>query len=695
MTYDRLGRAEPRHDLDALFRPSSLAVVGVSHSPGKLGYVLLKNVVEYQFPGRIYPVNPAGGELFGLKVYRRVSELPEAVDLVLISVPAPAVLEVVEEAAGLGARAGVILSSGFGETGPEGKALEDRIRQVARAAGMRLVGPNCMGIYNLSDNLNGTYFWELPKIGGNISFISQSGAFGGLFFHEVRGRQLGVSKFVSIGNMIDVDYADLLDYLAEDPDTGVIAMFVEGVGDGRRFLAAAERASRRKAVVALKAGRTRFGTRAASSHTGSMAGEAAAYEAAFRRAGVIWARSSAELFDITVALSAWGERLPRSNRVAILTISGGPSVVASDACEEAGLELPTLSPETVAEIKGLMPPFAASGNPVDMTPQMAPENYGACIYAVMADPRVDGAVAINVGLDVSAFAHGIVAAVKAHGKPVVAFTVDNPTVTGLLRQAGIPNFPGPERAVLAYRGLVARAELGTAKGASVISEVPPASGRLAELAARGVTAVNEHDAKLILAEYGLRPPAEARVRSLEEALSAAQQVGYPVALKLCEDGVAHKTELGAVELGIRDQDSLATAWAKLEERLGPGRMYLVQRMADPGLELIVGARRDPTFGPLVVLGLGGVWTELLQDVALELCPVDEDLALQMMDRLRGRALLNGYRGSPAVDRRAVAAIVAAVSRTMMANPQISELDLNPVIASADGAVVVDALLVIS
>lgn len=681
--------------LDALFRPASLAVVGASQSPGKLGYVLLKNVVDYQFPGRIYPVNPAGGSLFGLEVYRSLSEIPEVVDLVLISVPAAAVPDVVQEAAVLGIRAGVVLSSGFGETGPEGKALEQRLRDIARSAGMRLVGPNCMGIYNLPDRLNGTYFWELPKVGGNISFISQSGAFGGLFFHEVRDRQLGISKFVSIGNMIDVDYADLLDYLADDPDTGVIAMFVEGVGDGRRFLEAAERASQTKAVVALKAGRTKAGSRAASSHTGSMAGEAAAYEAAFRRAGIIWARSSAELFDMTVALSAWSRRLPKGNRVAVITISGGPSVVASDACEEAGLELASLDKDTTDRIKGLMPPFAASGNPVDMTPQMPVENYGACIDAVMADPHVDGAIAINVGLDVPAFAEGFIAAKEAHGKPVVAFTVDNPTVTSLLKAAGIPNFPGPERAVWAYRGLVSQAELrASRRRVSPPPDLQP-SARLARLKALGVKIVNEHDAKLVLSEYGLEMPPEIRVRGLDGVMAAAQQVGYPVALKLCEDGVAHKSDMRALELGIADQEQLRRAWYELEGRLGPGRTYLVQRMARQGVELIVGARRDPTFGPMVALGLGGVWTEVLEDVAIELCPVDDELALRMMERLKGKRLLEGFRGNPAVDRQAVTRIIVAVGLAVMANPEIQELDLNPVIAYPDGAMAVDALLVLS
>jgi acetyltransferase len=683
------------HSLDALFRPASLAVVGASQSAGKLGYILLKNVVDYQFRGRIYPVNPAGGELFSLKVYRSLAEIPEPVDLVLISVPAPAVLSVVEEAARLGVRAGVVLSSGFGETGPEGKVLEQRLRETVRAAGMRLVGPNCMGIYNLSDHLNGTYFWELPKTGGNISFISQSGAFGGLFFHEVRDRQLGISKFVSIGNMVDVDYADLLDYLADDPDTGVIAMFVEGVGDGRRFLEAAQRASSRKPLVALKAGRTRAGSRAASSHTGSMAGEAAAYEAAFRRAGIIWARSTAELFDITVALSAWAQSLPKSDRVAILTISGGPSVVASDACEEAGLELPQLSTDTVARIRALMPSFAASGNPVDMTPQMSPHNYVACISSVMADPLIDGAIAINVGLDVVAYAEGLAAAKQTYGKPVVAFAVDNPNVISLLRQAGIPNFPSPERAVWAYRGLVARARMEAEKHRATVPTNLYPSQRLAELKRKGVKVVNEHDAKLVLTEYGLEMPGEKRVQSLDEAIAAAQELGYPVALKLCEDGVAHKSELGAVKLGIQGYDELARSWVEFESRLGPGRGYLVQRMAPHGLELIVGGRRDPTFGPLVALGLGGVWTELLQDVALELCPVDEELALRMMEGLKGRALLEGFRGNPGVDRQTVARIVATVGLALMANPDIVELDLNPVVAHPDGAQVVDALLVLS
>lgn len=442
--------------LQPLLRPSSVAVLGASRNPEKLGHRLLKNVLERGFAGRVVPVNPSGEPILGLPSAR---ELREAVDLALISVPDPQVLGAVKAAVAARVKAAVILSSGFGETGEAGRQTEAAIRQIARAAGMRILGPNCMGVYNGHANLNATYFWELPKRLGPVSFASQSGAYGGMFFREVGRRELGVSQFVSLGNQLDIGHADVLAAFAEDPETQAIALFVEEVADGPAFLAAGADAARRKPVIAFKAGRTSAGARAARSHTGSLAGDPRVFEAACRRAGILVARETEEFFDGIEVLARLGGRLPADDRVAILTISGGPSVIASDACEEVGLKVPPLSESVQAALRARLPAFAATGNPVDMTPQAPPAEYAAAFRIVLGSGQVSGGLVINIGLDVPEFAEAAVAAAAAFDAPLVACTADTPQVDRILSHAGIPILPTPERAARAYRLLVRRAAL--------------------------------------------------------------------------------------------------------------------------------------------------------------------------------------------------------------------------------------------
>lgn len=434
--------------LDAVFAPRSVAVYGASRQPAKLGHVLLQNVLGGGFGGEVVAVNPSGEEVLGR---RAVPRLETSVDLALVSVPAPAVPAAVEDAARAGCRAAIVLSSGFGETGPEGKVVEERLRATAAAAGMRLVGPNCMGVVSAHDQgwLNGSYFWQLPAARGGVSMVSQSGAFGGMFFAEARRRGLGIARFLSVGNSADVELTDVLDWLADDEATLVVGVFAEGFRDGRRFVEAARRCTERKPVVVLKAGKEAAGARAAASHTGSLAGSHGAVRAAFLRARVTEALDADAFFDTLTVLGA-GTR-PAGGRVAVLTISGGPGVLASDAAERAGLLLPPPSPATVARVRELAPGFAATGNPVDLTPQCAPANFPPAIRAVFDDEAFDGVVVINCGLDIPEFGEGVAAAARATGKPVTAFLLEVPRIEAVLRAAGIPLLPSPERAVAAYR----------------------------------------------------------------------------------------------------------------------------------------------------------------------------------------------------------------------------------------------------
>lgn len=438
--------------MDAIFEPRSVAVYGASRDERKLGHTLLRNVLTSGFDGRLIAVNPAGGEILGVHA---VPTLVEGVDLALISVPAAMAGAAVADAARAGCRAAIVLASGFGETGPQGKAVEAGLAEIARAADMRLVGPNCMGVVSRHGDgwLNGSYFWQLPdpprragEVAGSVSMVSQSGAFGGMFFAEARRRRLGVARFLSVGNSVDVTETDALEWLGSDPVTAVIGLFVEAFRDGRRFVATAERCQ--KPIVVLKAGKGSAGGRAAASHTGSLAGRHGAVQAAFARAGVIEAATSDEFFDVLQPLG--GSRPAPGRGVAVLTISGGPAVLASDAAERLGLRLPPPGEATARRIRHLAPHFAAVGNPIDLTPQCPPASFPAAIQAVFDEPAYQGVIVINCGLDILEFGQSVVAARRRTGKLVTAFVLDVPRIESALAEAGIPLLSSPERAVAAY-----------------------------------------------------------------------------------------------------------------------------------------------------------------------------------------------------------------------------------------------------
>jgi len=682
-------------NLDALFNPKSLAIIGASKDPDKLGHVLLKNVLDYEFKGQIYPVNPKADVILDQKVYPKVSSIPDTVDLALLSIPSHLVLEVVEECSACNVKSIVILSSGFREAGPEGEEIQDRIRDICRSSGMRALGPNCMGIYNISGHLNGTYFWELPRIQGNISFISQSGAYGGILFNEIRQRRIGISKFVSIGNMVDVNHADMLRYLGTDGDTRTIALFIEGIEDGREFLEVASEVSRQKPIVAFKAGRTEAGARAARSHTGVMAGSNEVYEAVFKQSGVILARNTEEFFDITTALSSWGDDLPRNNNLAIMTISGGPCVTASDTCEEIGLGLPEFSNKTREQIKKYIPIFGAPSNPVDMTPQMNPDNYLACVDTVFSQDEIGGVIAINVGLDRKEFASAFVKASQKHRKPVVSFTIDTPELSEIFYDNRIPIYPTPERSVHAYKGLVTYSEYLKTKGTKIrTQETKGSSVILRRLIEEGKKQLSEHESAKILNEYEIPTCRGFIAKNIEEALAAARKIGYPVVLKIHSREVYHKSETGGVFVGLKNEGEFKDACRKVQESFGKSSELLVQEYVSPGMELIIGGKRDSIFGPLVMFGLGGVMTEVLEDISLRVCPVDKREATEMVQEIKGFPLLKGFRGKAGCDIEAITDVLLKVSHLMHSNSNIKELDINPLIAHKKRVTAVDALLVL-
>ena len=682
-------------DLAPLFAPRHVAVLGASRHPEKLGHRLLQNLLAPGFGGDVFPVNPSGEAILGRDAIRRVEDLPDGVDLALVSLPAPAVPSAVRALGARRCRFCVILASGFGETGQAGQAVQAELEGITRATGMRIVGPNCMGVVNVPGRLNASYFWDVPRRPGGISFVSQSGAYGGLFFREARDRSLGVAKFLSIGNQSDVGFTECLEWLADDPETAVVGLFVEGIRDGRAFVDAAHRLARVKPVVALKGGRAEAGRRAAGSHTGSLAGAWDTYRAAFAAAGIVAVEETAELFDAIATLEAHQGRLPRDRGIAILTISGGPSVVAADAAEAVGLRVPALPEERRAALRAHLPAFGADTNPVDMTPQIEPGGFGPSVRLVLDAPEVSGAVAIDIGLDRPEYADALAAAQTATGKPVVACTVDTPDMDRRLREAGIPIVPGPERAVRAYRALVRHAELG--RRAAHAPETGAARGLPDGLARRIALArgpLGHADARALLEAYGVTFPRERTVATAAEALSAARDIGYPLVAKTARPDVLHRTEAGGVVLGVGDEDALVRAIGLLEARLGPGPL-LIQEEVPRGVELLVGGRRDPSFGPTVLVGLGGVLAELLRDVSIGLAPLGRDAARAMLGEGRRAVLLRGLRGAEAVDEDAVAVVLLSIGSLLAEHPAIAELDVNPLIASGGRLVAVDALILVS
>jgi acyl-CoA synthetase (NDP forming) len=547
-----------------------------------------------------------------------------------------------------------------------------------------------MGVYSAPSRLNGTYFWDLPAVEGGIGVVSQSGAYGGMIFRHLGGRGLGVRHFLSIGNQADVDVAEVIEYLAADPGTTLIACFVEALRDGRRFVAAARRAIADKPLVVLKGGRSDAGRRAAGSHTGALAGTYDAYRAGFRRGGAVVADDTEEFFDAIEALAVSTAPRPAAPAIAVITVSGGPSVIAADCAEAAGLAVPALGEQTRAALRALLPPFAAVGNPVDLTPQVAPEVIGAAVRAVFDDRDVAGVVAVDVGLDVPELGDAIVAASAATGKAAVAFAADAPLIAARLRAGGVPVLPVPERAVRAWRALWRAGRRCPAPASPARAVAPEILGMLAGAPAGPLPYA---EARRLLEAHGVAFCRERVAASEEEAVAAADAIGYPVAVKADAPRLVHKTDVAAVYLDVRDGGGVRHAFRDARSRLGAPRV-LVQERVPAGAELLVGARRDPVFGPLVAVGTGGILAEAVRDVSLALAPLASDEARAILrDGLRSR-LLAGVRGRPACDDAPLVEIIVAIGELIAAAARVVEIDVNPVIAAGARAVAVDAVVIV-
>ena len=662
--------------LDAVFMPRSIAVLGASADLTKFGAQVFRNLRIASFSNRIYPITRSAKEVDGVEAFASVRDVPGGVDLVLISVPVQHVAAAVEDAAVASAKAAVIYTAGFQEVGSEGRALQDEV--VRSAAGkVRLIGPNCLGVRNFHLGMNASPASQISPAPGNIAFISQSGAFGNAAMAAISQARAGLSKLASVGNMADLSHAHIFRYLADDPETKVIAAFVEGVPDVPAFLDSVAFLSARKPVVILKGGRSASGQRAALSHTGSLAGDGRVWDSLLREAGANVATTSQELFDAAAAFSRLADRRVGGRRAAIFSLAGGPGVVAADHCDTARIELPPLEAK-LQSLRAIVPPYAALGNPVEVTGQTKREHLGTCAQAIINDPDVDALIGIAIGLDFKEFANALIEANRK--KPVVACVVAENSER-LLAEGGVPNFPSVDRAVKSLSHMMERATRPSFKPAD--SSLKPRrlpSGMLTEAAS-----------KAYLAQYGLPVTREEEVRTAEEAVAAAESIGFPIALKVSSRDIAHKSDVGGVVLNLRDAPSTRSAALTLLDKFS-GAALLVQQMVGAGLELIVGARRTRETGAVVMVGVGGVLTEVLDDVAFCRAPARREAVAAAVASLRSQRLLQGYRGGASVDVGAVAEIAAKLSAVVTANPTIIEVDLNPVIAGSSGAIIVDALI---
>jgi acetyl coenzyme A synthetase (ADP forming)-like protein len=691
--------------LAPFFRPAGVALVGASHEPGKLGYGVAFNLVHSGYAGDIHFVNPRGGTLLERPVYPTIAAIPDPVDLAVLIIPAVAVPEALRECAGRGIRAAIILSGGFRETGEDGAALEAQVAELARTLGIRLIGPNCVGLIDTHLPIDTTFLPAPGPTKGDIAFISHSGAICAAVTDWASGLGFGLSHLISLGNQADVTESDVLEPVASDPDTRVLTLYLEGVTNGRRFVEVATHVTPHRPVIALKVGRSAAGRRAVTSHTGALAGEEAAYNAAFRRAGVIRAETSEELFNWARAL-AWCP-LPRGRAFAVLTNAGGPGVIAADALESQGLQLATLGDKTRRTLGTILPPFASIANPVDMLASATPRQYAECLRLLLADGAVDG-VAIIVPPPprdpAEAVVEAMIPVIHAASKPVVVALMGEHAVRGAaerLRAAKIPDYRFPEQAASALAALAERSDFLRRPA----FEPAPIDGGRPELARQALAAyrcefgsvIVQEPAARVLEAYGIRTAPMAMARTAKEAAAIAARFGFPVALKVASPDIPHKSEVGGVRLNVATRLALAHDFGDLLRNVHTARPaaringVCVQPMLPAGQELIVGAVRDPQFGPLVMAGSGGVEVECLRDVAFALAPLARDEAEAMLDATWAGRRLRGYRNLAAGDRDAVVDTILRIGQLVADLEEIQEIEINPlsVFAAGTGALAVD------
>jgi acetyltransferase len=699
------------NSLEPLFHPGSIAVIGASATAGSVGNIVMRNLLQGQFGGVVYPINPKRRAVHGVHCYPSLAEVPQAIDLAIIVTPAATVPELTRQCVAYGVKGAMVLSAGFAELGADGRKLEAEINAAAHGR-IRIIGPNCLGVIRPPTGLNASFAASMART-GHVALLSQSGAICTSILDWARETHVGFSAFVSVGSMLDVDFADLIDYFGDDPCTRALILYMESVGDVRKFLSAARNVARMKQIIVVKAGRHEAGARAAASHTGALAGSDAVFEAAFRRAGILRVTTIPDLFDMAEILAM--QPAPRGPALAIITNAGGPGVMAADAIMLGGGRLAPLSAATRAALDALLPPFWSHSNPVDILGDATPERYGKVVEICARDPEIQGLLVLltpQAMTDPTESARQLAAFAGLERKPVLASWMGGTDVRAgreILNQAGIPTFNSPEAAIRAFLHLVQYArnqELLYERPAVLPGDWAPDQERVTRIIATARaeqrTLLTEAESKQLLSAYGIPVVPTLSARTPDEAVAAARRLHYPVVLKLLSHSITHKSDVGGVQLNVADDDDVRAAFRTIQGNLNRLRpevpfegVTVLPMVRDRGYELILGSSVDTQFGPIILFGAGGVMVEVFHDTALALPPLNRTLARRLMERTTIYQALQGIRGQSAVALEALETVLVRFSHLLCDFLEIQEIDMNPLLASAERVVALDARVVLS
>jgi len=697
-----------KDNIEALFAPKIVAVIGASAVPGKVGYTVVANMLDAGFKGTLIPVNPKSDEIMGLPVTKKIEDLPEGLDLAVIVVPVAAVLPSMEALAARKVRSVIIITAGFKEVGKEGYVLEQKLIELCTAHDIAMVGPNCLGLMSTHDSNNASFASGYPKQ-GSIAFFSQSGALCAAILDWALGENVGFSKFVSLGNMAVVNEANMLEYLRTDPNTSVILGYIENVSNGTDFIEQATKISREKPVIMIKSGTTTAGAKAASSHTGAIAGSDQAYTAAFRKTGVLRVPDMASLFDLAQAFSS--QPLPQGPGLAIITNAGGPGILAADATEKSSLNMARLSNSTIDRLKEFLPPYASLYNPIDLVGDAPAERYRKTLEVVVEDPQVHAILVLltpTASAQIIETAEAIIEVAKTSQKPIFVNYMGGIRIAPgqkMLSDAGIPCSIYPEPLIKSietmYNYYLWR-QTPAQEFPAIKRNRQKARLVINEARAKGATEVVEFQAQEVLRAYNLPTPNTILARSSDEAAAAAEKIGYPVVLKIASPQISHKSDVGGVKVGLADAEAVKNAFFDITaraQRLRPEAYIagcLVQEMAPKGCkEIIIGFKRDDQFGPLLMFGLGGIYVEILKDIAFRLAPLGRDDAKAIIREIKSYMLLKGVRGEQPVNFQAIEDILLTMSELALDFPEIHEAEFNPVLVNAEKAVVADVRITLS
>jgi acetyltransferase len=701
-------------NLDKIFNPQNVAIIGASDVEGSVGYAIVKNFTKMGYTGKVYFVNIRKNEILGIKTYSTIDQVPEPIDLAIIATPAKTVPDVMEECGKAQVKGVIIVSAGFKETGPAGKTLEEKILAASKKYGIRVIGPNCIGIIRPRNNLNATFLDKMPKP-GNVAFLSQSGALGSAILDWALHENIGFSNFVSVGSMLDVDFGDLIDYFGSDPKTKSILMYIEGITEARKFMSAARHFARTKPIIVVKSGKFSESAKAAASHTGSLSGEDAIYDAAFKRAGVVRVNEIADLFNAAEVLGT--QPLPKGPRLAIITNAGGPGVMATDSLIAQGGKLAKVSQKTLDSLNAVLPPFWSHGNPIDVLGDARSERYKAAVEACLNDENIDGILIVFTQQAVSEsveIAKNIVELVRSksyQNKTILTSFMGYGAVqeaNSILNANNIPTYTTPEQAIRTYMYMY-----NYQRNIDLLYETPeelpvdsappkrPIMALIRNAAFEGREILTEDEAKKILKYYNFPVVKTAVANTVEEAIAFSQDMGFPVVLKILSPQIIHKSDAGGVILNVNSPQEVREAFEVLIQRAttySPNAQIIgvtVQPMVEKkGQEIIIGGKTDPVFGPVILFGMGGVGVELFKDYSIGLPPLNTTLIHRMMEETKVYRLLKGWRNAPPVDLKKLDETVLMFSQLLVDFPQIKEIDINPLLINEKDACILDARIVI-